>query len=265
MRPQPYTPAPAPPPQVLFHSSSTYLQNEHPASDRHLRRSRSLDFNADYDDDISSSSSSGGDFGTPHGDLEPDTTRLLQPPPRCKHRLPHQSVRIQGQLANVRSVSTASLQRVTSALSSSGLPSPYTRSDTGVGVGSYSSDFGSNVGTARTQRSQSSTARKADRRSRRSLATDHGRNHDVMARERDTQLRAYGIGGAGNIRRVTDVIGTSTRPSSSFNSLFSRSSSAPNSPRTTQHTSDWRRWNLGDYFSRLNNRKGKSKASKINI
>ncbi|KAK6850932.1 hypothetical protein PG987_000566 [Apiospora arundinis] len=201
MRPHPCTPAPAPPPQVLFHSSSTYLQNEHPKSDRHLRRFRSLDFNADYDDDISSKSSSDGEFGTPHGDLEPDTTRLLQPPPRCKPRLPHHGVRIQGQLANVRSLSTASLRRVTSALSTSGLQSPYTQPDTGVGVGSYSFDFGSNVGTARTQRSQSSTTRKAVPRSRRSFATDHGRNHDVMARERDTQLRGYGIGGAGNIRK----------------------------------------------------------------
>ncbi|KAI6088309.1 hypothetical protein F4821DRAFT_234254 [Hypoxylon rubiginosum] len=74
-------------------------------------------------------------------------------------------------------------------------------------------------------------------------------------RERDTQLRGYGIGGAGNIRRATDVIGTSSRTSSlSLSSLFSSSgSTTPSSPGPD------RRWRISGLLDRIEERRARDK------
>ncbi|KAI1400990.1 hypothetical protein F4819DRAFT_459760 [Hypoxylon fuscum] len=164
--------------------------------------------------------SSASDSEVGLSDLDPETSRLL-PRKRQQHH-----VRIQGKLAPVRSVSVVSPRSVEgdrSALS----PREDTQLNTAVG------------GTM---------PRRRRRRSSDTYSEARGR-----VGERDTQLRGYGIGGAGNIRRPTDVIGTSSRTSSrSLSSLFSSSSmTAPSEPGLDKKS------RLSELWSRIEERRGK--------
>ncbi|KAH6677870.1 hypothetical protein F5X68DRAFT_193436 [Plectosphaerella plurivora] len=158
------------------------------------------------------------DLDLPVALLDPETSQLL-PPRKKKHR-----VRVQGRLAVVRSVSTANLGSPTG----SGPPS----------AGSATPRFESGVGG----HSAAGSPRRGRRRS-----LDDGSGSEMEEEEvretavRDRQLRGYGIGGAGNIRRPTDVYGSS-----------SRSDSSP----------DKRWWNgsLRDLIGRVSERKGKTPA-----
>ncbi|KAK8084500.1 hypothetical protein PG997_005771 [Apiospora hydei] len=203
MRSHAHTPAAPLPP--LFEHDTTYLPNRGSL----LQRAPSLDFGAENNDEDSYGYSS--DFGIPLAALDHDTSRLLQPPPRCRRsRLQHR-VRIQGQLALVRSVSVAnlpqpSLPNSTTAPGHHLSPSLATRSDAGIGGSGGNKALGS-----RTQRPRSgarvnwtgaATARAtAAPTSRWSLDIEDDDEEDSELRERDTQLRGYGIGGAGNIRK----------------------------------------------------------------
>ncbi|KAI0593187.1 hypothetical protein F4775DRAFT_579008 [Biscogniauxia sp. FL1348] len=155
-------------------------------------------------------------------ELDPDTSRLL-PPKQQQHR-PHR-VRVQGKLAIVKSVSVANLKSA-DALS---LPRD---------------------GDAR---SGSGPRGRAGRR-RRSL-DDGSDAEDREVAARDKQLRGYGIGGAGNIRRPTDVMGGPSPTSGSLSWLFARPGSSSGSPpaATAPLTPDSerrsrRRWGATDSF-----------------
>ncbi|KAI1773796.1 hypothetical protein F4818DRAFT_443101 [Hypoxylon cercidicola] len=108
----------------------------------------------------------------PLSELHPDTSRLL---PQRKRGKRH--VRIQGKLAPVRSVSVVNLRSKSSdRRASSPSRADDARFDTAVG----------GVAPGR-------------RRRRRRSEDDTASETDAEVRERDTQLRGYGIGGAGNI------------------------------------------------------------------
>ncbi|KAH9890738.1 hypothetical protein F4778DRAFT_365866 [Xylariomycetidae sp. FL2044] len=164
--------------------------------------------------------------------LDPDTSRLL-PRKRRQHR-----VRVQGRLALVRSVSVVNLSSASQA-----------GSDTGVGGGPL-------------------PARRRRRRRRRpgddlvsSKTEDEDEcDYDTEVESRDTQFRGYGIGGAGNIRRPTEVMGASSRASLSLSSLFSSSSSGPSSPLSPLRPGR-RRWDFADLMERIRDRKGKGNSS----
>ncbi|KAI1082565.1 hypothetical protein F5B20DRAFT_531755 [Whalleya microplaca] len=146
--------------------------------------------------------------------------------PETSHLLPRKRrqhrVRIQGKLALVRSVSVVNLRQSANASSPPPLP------DCAVGR-------------------------------RRPRSSDESRGgEDGEFEERDTQFRGYGIGGAGNIRRPTEVMGAS-RTSSSLSSLFSSSSLAPNSP-ALGFSPDRKRWGISELWGRIGDRKGKGKA-----
>ncbi|KAK8117234.1 Udp-glucuronosyl udp-glucosyltransferase [Apiospora kogelbergensis] len=212
MRSWTHVTSPAPPRPFPAVRASTYHPDEQASSDRHMWRSPSANFGAGYDDDGSGSSDDDAGIPLPQLDLDLnlDTSRLLQPPPRCMHRIPQHRVRIQGHLASVRSVSIVNLQSSPNSTATSCLSIPSTRSDIGAGEGNCNSNLGSHARANRIQRSRSAiarcistvaaTSRSKGRRSRRSLEEEDD-ERDVMARERDTQLRGYGIGGAGNIRK----------------------------------------------------------------
>ncbi|KAI1458627.1 hypothetical protein F4805DRAFT_424085 [Annulohypoxylon moriforme] len=167
----------------------------------------------------------GGVDGTEVGlsDLDPDTSRLL-PEKRKQHR-----VRIQGRLAPVRSVSVANLR------------SPSPRDTTNRG-------FDKAVGGTLPRR----------RRSEDDVVGDQGdeAGEELEVEERDTQLRGYGIGGRGNIRRPTEVIGTSSKSSRSISSLFS-SSSTGSTPRGISGSGPDKRWTFSGLLNRFEERKGK--------
>ncbi|KAL1888380.1 hypothetical protein Sste5346_009587 [Sporothrix stenoceras] len=144
---------------------------------------------------------------------DPDAGRLLAPPLTTKRKR-HQ-VRIQGRLVLVRSVSAVNLAPTSTTPTSTDippLPTVATRHDPGVGQ----------VVTKR-RRPQSSVPR------RRSYGNKMGGDGDLFFEEtghdgavdtadesteedeqetalRDRQRRGYGIGGAGNIRRPTEVV-----------------------------------------------------------
>ncbi|KAK8131076.1 hypothetical protein PG984_007514 [Apiospora sp. TS-2023a] len=205
--------------------------------------------------DEDSSSSSSGDLGTPLADLDHDTGRpLQQPSQQCKSGSLHR-VRVQGQLAFVSRISVVSPQGAlpNQEIYGEHAPLPAARSDKELGGGGSSRSNQSGPGnqsrTKKTMHWSSSVAVRRNGRSLTGVAEDD--EEDVMVWEQDTQLRGYGIGGAGNIRRSTDVIGTSTR-SALKNTLFASSSA---------HKSDWRRWNVGDYIDQLNDRKGRPRAA----
>ncbi|KAI0431293.1 hypothetical protein F5Y09DRAFT_200546 [Xylaria sp. FL1042] len=103
-------------------------------------------------------------------------------------------VRIQGRLVMVRSVSVANIGQA-----KSGTP------------------------TARTDMSRENSEIEDEDR-------DDDEDDDVV--EGDMQFRGYGIGGAGNIRRPTDVMGASSSASASLLSLVHTS----HSPITSQNT-----------------------------
>ncbi|RYO87405.1 hypothetical protein DL762_004235 [Monosporascus cannonballus] len=177
----------------------------------------------------------------PMSALDHDTGVLL-PRKARQHR-----VRVQGKVALVRSVSVADLKFA-------GHPSP--RSSHGV-------QFDSGVGGGAL--------------TRRSL--DDGSETDEDVSERDTQFRAYGIGGAGNIRkstpssydvmvalenntaigRPTEVMGASSRKSPSLSTVLPSSLSA--TITTPGVIIEKKRSKIRDFLSRVSDRKVKGNAS----
>ena len=203
------------------------------------------------------------------GDLDPESSRLL-PVKRKRH-----TVRVQGKLVVVRSVSTVNL--------AGGLAG-------GGGGGRYESAVSSAaVGAPRRPRARRrSLEQPTRRRFDGSLSDDDDRGGDMEVIRSDRQLRGYGIGGAGNIRRIgppccffyklhtqlealrlgsltlflvgrpTEVIHfPSRRPSSLV--LLSRSSlSLPPSP-TGPAPDTKTKWSIRELFGFTGDRKGKAK------
>ncbi|KAI1751069.1 hypothetical protein F4782DRAFT_202380 [Xylaria castorea] len=151
----------------------------------------------------------------PLTESDPEMNRLL-PRRQRRHR-----VRIQGRLAIVRTVSVANLRR-----EKNGSPTAFI-------------DMNREV------------ARELPARRRSSYDGDETED-DVV--EHDTQFRAYGIGGAGNIRRPTDVTSSA---SPSLLSLIHISSSPPTTPLNTMRP-DRSRWRMASILHSLRDYKRKS-------
>ncbi|KAK3346328.1 hypothetical protein B0T25DRAFT_276767 [Lasiosphaeria hispida] len=212
------------------------------------------------------------------GQLDPDTSRLLPVRPKRHH------VRVQGRLVLVRSISTANLRHPSSpstltvnrAVSasrrgSSGSP-PLNRAGSGgsgpktpTGSAAPGAGYESALGSA-------PAARGRKPRGRRRWSLDDGAveedgsetETEEEARDtviRDRQLRGYGIGGAGNIRRPTDVAHFSSKRSSMMLLSGVLPSSAPTTP-TSPTAPDRRRWNIREMFG-LADRKGKGKITAL--
>jgi len=177
MRSHPYTPPPPLPPALndLADELSSILPNQ----DARARRRCSLP-------DI------------PLSNLDPETSLLLSPAARQRHH--HHHVRVQGRLALVRSVSA-----VRTRSSITGNTSPAGSTPPVPPVPRYESAVGGSVMSGRKRGSRGRRRRKG------SLADEFGdggtesESDDDGERQRetvirDTQLRGYGIGGAGNIR-----------------------------------------------------------------
>ncbi|KAK2043393.1 hypothetical protein LZ31DRAFT_555135 [Colletotrichum somersetense] len=176
------------------------------------------------------------------GEPDPEADQLI-PTRKRRHR-----VRVQGRLAVVRSVSTANLRPAASVAPA--LPSP---------VATAAAAAASGTATPATPRFESgvtgsSSAGMMPPRRRKSFddassdCTDEDDARETAVRDR--QFRGYGIGGAGNIRRPTEVYG-STKSSSSLSrfSLFSPSSPADETGK--------RQWSFKKLFARTGGRKGK--------
>ncbi|KAI4859505.1 hypothetical protein F4820DRAFT_439512 [Hypoxylon rubiginosum] len=224
MRSRPYTPPPPLPP--LLSELSAYLPNR-----RDHRPNRG--------------DSRSSEDAVPLSELDPETSRLL--PPQRKKRGKHH-VRIQGKLAPVRSVSVVNLR----SKSADRRGSSSLRDDTATAAAAARFDTGVGGTTAVPRRRRRSEDGGGDGDGDGDTGSDETDEEEV--RERDTQLRGYGIGGAGNIRRATDVIGTSSRTSSlSLSSLFSSSSSGstttPSSPGLDK------RWRLSGLLNRIEERR----------
>ncbi|GKT50477.1 uncharacterized protein ColSpa_10658 [Colletotrichum spaethianum] len=169
------------------------------------------------------------------GEVDPELNQLI-PTRKRQHR-----VRVQGRLAVVRSVSTANLRPATSLAPA--LPSPVAASGTT---------------TPATPKFESGVAGSAETRMRRRKSLDDASSdtEEEDAREtaaRDRQFRGYGIGGAGNIRRPTEVYGSTK--SSSASSRFSMFNPSGSSDET-----DKRQWSFKELFARTGERKGKGVA-----
>ncbi|KAI3319890.1 hypothetical protein HD806DRAFT_508227 [Xylariaceae sp. AK1471] len=125
-------------------------------------------------------------------DSDPETNQLL-PRRQRQHR-----VRIQGRLAIVRTASMANLgqARNSSPTAQSDLNCEDARGSLFRRRGSYDD-------------------------------SEAGEDDSDSVAERDAQFRGYGIGGAGNIRRPTDIMGASSSASPSLLSLSRISSSPP--------------------------------------
>ncbi|KAI1802543.1 hypothetical protein F4811DRAFT_529111 [Daldinia bambusicola] len=174
-------------------------------------------------------------------DPDPETSRLLP----VQQERPQHCVRVQGRLAPVRSVSVAATPRSTSQ----------TRFDAAV----------------------SGTAARARVRRRRSSDDLHQRvyvhahvlstsREEEAGSERDAQLRGYGIGGRGNIRRPTDVIGTQSSSASSLSalSLFSGPSSAHRSYSGAGAGADSsKKFSLSGILNRIEERRGRERNARI--
>ncbi|KAL0940094.1 uncharacterized protein CTRU02_206704 [Colletotrichum truncatum] len=168
------------------------------------------------------------------GELESEANQLL-PAPQRRHR-----VRVQGRLAVVRSVSTVNLRPSPSALTS---PSGTSRSRTTAPTGPR---FESGVA--------GSTVPPVRRRSLDDLGNEREQEFDVNETVvRDCQLRGYGIGGAGNIRRPTEAYGS--RKANVSSSAFTKFSSS--NPSTTPSGPDKTLWRLRDFLKRTRNYKDK--------
>ncbi|OHE98595.1 hypothetical protein CORC01_06046 [Colletotrichum orchidophilum] len=169
------------------------------------------------------------------GEADPESDHLI-PAKKRRHR-----VRVQGRLAVVRSVSTVNLRPTPSVAPE--LPSPV------VGNGPAAPanpKFESGVA--------GSTVAPVRRRKSLDDASSDTEEDDVKETAvRDRQFRGYGIGGAGNIRRPTEVYGSAKSSSSS-----SRFSIFPSSGPSDD--SDRRNWSLKDLFARTGDRKGKGAA-----
>ncbi|XXH01066.1 hypothetical protein Hte_007417 [Hypoxylon texense] len=196
MRSRPYTPPPPLPP--ILSELSTYLPNRDPSTTSTSSRRR-------HSEDV-----------LPLSDLDPETSRLLPPQQRRKRGKHH--VRIQGKLAPVRSVSVVNL-RAKSADRRASSPRGGDGGSSGAGAGAARFDTGVSGTTVVPRRP----------RGRRSEDGDDGDDNtgsdetddEEATRERDTQLRGYGIGGAGNIREpghrrhrhfIADVVALSVVP-----------------------------------------------------
>ncbi|OTB12493.1 hypothetical protein K445DRAFT_182649 [Daldinia sp. EC12] len=77
-------------------------------------------------------------------------------------------------------------------------------------------------------------------------------------RERDAQLRGYGIGGRGNIRRPTDVIGTQSSSSLSALSLFS---GAGSTHRSSSGSGADKAFSLSGILNRIEERRGRERSA----
>ncbi|KAK4164618.1 hypothetical protein QBC43DRAFT_288522 [Cladorrhinum sp. PSN259] len=123
--------------------------------------------------------------------VDPETSRLLQPPPARK-RLEHH-VRVQGRLALVKSVSTADLRS-----DATQIPTPPLSAGIGpprIPLPQYEPAVGSAVAPTENWSGR-----------RKSLESEGKPQNMRQVVPRDNQFRGYGIGGAGNIRRPIDVI-----------------------------------------------------------
>ena len=110
------------------------------------------------------------------GDLDPESSRLL-PVKRKRH-----TVRVQGKLVVVRSVSTVNLA--------------------GGGARYESAVSSAAVGAPRRPRTRRRSLEQPTRRRFDGSLSDDDRGGDMEVIRSDRQLRSYGIGGAGNIRML---------------------------------------------------------------
>ncbi|KAI8627602.1 hypothetical protein F5Y19DRAFT_173247 [Xylariaceae sp. FL1651] len=163
-----------------------------------------------------------------HADVDPETNQLL-PRRQRQHR-----VRIQGQLAVVRTVSVANLRQANNV--SPGAQAGLSRED---------------VRGAPPRRRNSCGGSEAE---------EQVDDDDDATIERDAQFRGYGIGGAGNIRRPTDVMGTPSSTSLSLSSLIASSTSLSSRPLGATNPDKWRR-RVTTILRSLGGRPDSSKAS----
>ncbi|OIW26252.1 hypothetical protein CONLIGDRAFT_467418 [Coniochaeta ligniaria NRRL 30616] len=235
MRSHPYTPPhPLPP---LLDDLADELSSILPAQDSRPRRRSSLP-------DI------------PLSDLDPDTSRLLSPPPAARQRHHHHHVRVQGRLALVRSVSTVNMRSPTAGSTSpTGSVPPVPRFEPAVGSAVALGRKGKGKGRRQRRRSLDDEFRDGGTETERE---DEERQRETVIR--DTQLRGYGIGGVGNIRRPIDVVHfTPSNTSNRMSSLLLFSSTAPSSP-TSLTSPERRKWNLREIFGLDRRPKGKASA-----
>ncbi|WQF78966.1 hypothetical protein CDEST_03980 [Colletotrichum destructivum] len=203
------------------------------------------------------------------GAIDPESTESNQLIPARKRR---HRVRVQGRLAVVRSVSTANLRPAVSSVAPA-LPSPVAAAVGGTATPAAAPPkFESGVAgsAAAPARGRGMTMRGKGRRTRRGrsvddASSDAGEEEDDDAREtavRDRQFRGYGIGGAGNIRRPTEVYGATSKPSSlsSRFSIFNPSGSGSGSGSGSAAETDRGQWSFRELFARTGERKGKGVA-----
>ncbi|KAK6206652.1 UDP-glucuronosyl/UDP-glucosyltransferase [Colletotrichum tabaci] len=200
------------------------------------------------------------------GPIDPESTESNQLIPARKRR---HRVRVQGRLAVVRSVSTANLRPAVSSVGPA-LPSPVAAAVGGTATPAAPPKFESGVAgsAAAPARGRGMTMRSRERgrgrgRSVDDASSDAGEEDDDDAREtavRDRQFRGYGIGGAGNIRRPTEVYGATSKPSSlsSRFSIFNPSGSGSGSGSAAE--TDRGQWSFRELFARTGERKGKGVA-----
>ena len=166
MRSHPYTPAPPLPPILDDIATMIPLPNQvHRAHD---------------------------DMDVPLGELDSETGHLL-PAKRRRHR-----VRVQGRLALVRSISTANLQAPGAAAAGTQRYSMATTAPSSPSTPRFE--------TALAGRTSAAPKSRMPRR-RRSLdddgcCSDTDEDDEAETIVRDRQLRGYGIGGVGNIRKL---------------------------------------------------------------
>ncbi|KAK3376197.1 hypothetical protein B0T24DRAFT_216373 [Lasiosphaeria ovina] len=186
-------------------------------------------------------------------ELDPDTSRLLPVRPKRHH------VRIQGQLVLVRSISTANL-RPPPGRRQSVSPSPGGTTPTSAGPRFESAGVSKLAARRRLSLDDGAARQEADGAASDDTETEEEVRDTIT---RDRQLRGYGIGGAGNIRRPTEVINFPARRPGSTLSLLSSvlPSSSPTSPMFPS-TPDRKRWNFREMFGLTADRKGKSRGRK---
>ncbi|TQN67811.1 hypothetical protein CSHISOI_07660 [Colletotrichum shisoi] len=225
-----------------------------------------------YDDDDNDNNDAGA--------IDPESTESNQLIPARKRR---HRVRVQGRLAVVRSVSTANLRPAVSSVAPAlPLPSPVAAAVGGTATPAaappkFESGVAGSAAAVAPARGRGMTVRGRGRRTRRGRSVDDASSdageeeEDDDAREtavRDRQFRGYGIGGAGNIRRPTEVYGATSKPSSlsSRFSIFNPSGSSSGSgsgsssgPGSAAET-DRGQWSFREIFARTGERKGKGVA-----